>query len=119
MTTPDPLRCDRLWRNARLATLAGEGLGLVEDGVVAAASGRIVHAGPADAAPAFDAAETFDCAGRWITPGLIDCHTHLIHAGDRAHEFQLRLAGASYEEIAKAGGGIVSTMAATRAASQE
>jgi len=118
MTTPDPLRCDRLWRNARLATLAGEGLGLVEDGVVAAASGRIVHAGPADAAPAFDAAETFDCAGRWITPGLIDCHTHLIHAGDRAREFEMRLEGATYEEIARAGGGIRSTMTATRAAGE-
>ena len=58
-----------------------------------------------------------DCAGRWITPGLIDCHTHLVHAGNRAHEFELRLAGASYEEIARAGGGIVSTMKATRAAS--
>jgi len=118
MTTPAPLRCDRLWRNAGLATLAGEGLGLVEDGVVAAASGRIVYAGPANAAPAFDAAETFDCAGRWITPGLIDCHTHLIHAGNRAREFEMRLEGATYEEIARAGGGIRSTMTATRAAGE-
>jgi imidazolonepropionase len=60
--------------------------------------------------PSLDAAETIDCAGRWITPGLIDCHTHLVHGGDRAHEFELRLAGASYEEIARAGGGIVSTV---------
>ncbi|POA78121.1 imidazolonepropionase, partial [Pseudomonas protegens] len=58
-----------------------------------------------------------DLEGRWVTPGLIDCHTHLVYAGDRAHEFELRLAGASYEAIAKAGGGIVSTMSATRAAS--
>jgi imidazolonepropionase len=58
------------------------------------------------------------CDGRWITPGLIDCHTHLVHAGDRAHEFELRLAGASYEEIARAGGGIASTVTATRAASE-
>ena len=54
-----------------------------------------------------------------MTPGLIDCHTHLVHAGDRAHEFELRLAGASYEEIARAGGGIVSTVQATRAASED
>jgi imidazolonepropionase len=118
MTTPDHSRCDRLWRNARLMTCAGEGLGVVEDGVVAARDGRIVYAGPARDAPPFDAAETIDCAGRWITPGLIDCHTHLIHAGDRAREFEMRLDGATYEEIARAGGGIRSTMAATRSASE-
>ena len=110
------MRCDRIWRNARLATLAGAGL--VEDGVVAARDGRIVYAGAAGEAPALEADETINCEGRWITPGLIDPHTHLIHAGDRAQEFELRLAGASYEEIARAGGGIVSTMAATRGASQ-
>lgn len=113
------MRCDRIWRNARLATLAGPGLGEVEDGVVAARDGRILYAGAADEAPTLDAMETVDCQGRWITPGLIDPHTHLIFGGDRAHEFELRLAGASYEEIAKAGGGIVSTMKATRAASED
>jgi imidazolonepropionase len=118
MTTPDHPRCDRLWRNARLMTCAGEGLGIVEDGMVAARDGRIAYAGPASAAPAFDVAETIDCADRWITPGLIDCHTHLIHAGDRAREFEMRLDGATYEEIARAGGGIRSTMTATRAASE-
>src|SRR5260221_5555193 len=114
------LRCDRIWRNARLATLAPErwGLGEVEDGLIAAQDGRIVHAGPADAAPDVDAPEIIDLDGRWILPGLIDGHTHLIHGGDRAAEFELRLAGASYEEIARAGGGIVSTMTATRAASE-
>ncbi|AGH48062.1 imidazolonepropionase [Sphingomonas sp. MM-1] len=112
--------CDRLWRNARLATLAPglPGLGEVEDGLVACRDGLILYAGPAADAPAFNAIETIDCEGRWITPGLIDCHTHLVHGGDRAHEFELRLAGASYEEIARAGGGILSTMAATRAASE-
>ncbi|QEH78832.1 imidazolonepropionase [Sphingomonas sp. C8-2] len=112
------MRCDRLWRDARLATMAGNGLGIVEDGVVAASGGRILYAGSAADAPAFDPerAETLD--GRWITPGLIDCHTHLVHGGDRAHEFELRLAGASYEEIARAGGGIVSTMRATRNADE-
>ena len=63
--------------------------------------------------------EIVDCEGRWITPGLIDCHTHLVYAGNRAREFEMRLAGASYEEIARAGGGILSTVKATRAASEE
>ncbi|MDZ3833524.1 MAG: imidazolonepropionase [Sphingopyxis sp.] len=112
------MRCDRLWRHARLATMAGPDMGLIEDGLIAAIDGRIAYAGPAADAPAFDAAERIDCEGRWITPGLIDCHTHIVHAGNRAHEFELRLEGASYEEIARAGGGIVSTMRATRAASE-
>ncbi|HEU4959813.1 MAG TPA: imidazolonepropionase [Sphingomonas sp.] len=110
--------CDRVWHNARLATMAGEGLGEVADGVIASRDGRIVFAGTAAEAPAFDTRERTDCERRWITPGLIDCHTHLVYAGDRAQEFELRLAGASYEEIARAGGGIVSTMRATRAASE-
>ncbi|MGL3822650.1 imidazolonepropionase [Sphingopyxis sp. R3-92] len=113
------MRCDTLWKDARLATMVGNDLGVVEHGLVAAADGVIVYAGPAEDAPAFDAAETVGCDGRWITPGLIDCHTHLIHAGDRAREFEMRLDGASYEEIARAGGGIVSTMRATREASEE
>ncbi|MEG3089535.1 imidazolonepropionase [Sphingomonas sp. PB4P5] len=114
-------RCDRLWKNARLATMVagGDGLGIVNDGIVAATGGRIVFAGSAAGAPALDAAETVDCGGRWITPGLVDCHTHLVYAGNRAHEFELRLAGASYEEIARAGGGIASTVEATRAASED
>jgi len=112
------MRCDRVWHNARLVTMAGGGLGETEEGLIASRDGRIVYAGPAAGAPALDAAERIDCAGRWITPGLIDCHTHLIHAGDRAREFEMRLEGASYEEIARAGGGIISTMQATRAASE-
>lgn len=115
------MRCDRVWTKARLATLAPDrpGLGVAEDGVVAVRDGVILYADSADDAPAFEAAEVIDCEGRWITPGLIDPHTHLVFGGDRAHEFELRLAGASYEEIARAGGGIVSTMKATRAASQD
>ena len=114
------MRCDRVWRNARIATMAPDrpGLGEVQDGVIAARDGVIAYAGSRADAPMLDAAEVIDCGGRWITPGLIDCHTHLIHAGDRAQEFERRLAGASYEEIARAGGGILSTVAATRAASQ-
>lgn len=98
--------------------MTGEGLGVVEDGVVASSEGRIVFAGSSADASTLAADATIDCEGRWITPGLIDCHTHLVHAGDRAQEFELRLAGASYEEIARAGGGIVSTMRQTRAASE-
>ncbi|PXA84118.1 imidazolonepropionase [Nostoc sp. 3335mG] len=113
------MRCDRLWSDARLATMTGDGLGIVDRGVIASVDGRIAYAGPAADAPAFEAAEAIACDGRWITPGLIDCHTHLVHGGDRAHEFELRLAGASYEEIARTGGGIVSTMRATREASED
>lgn len=114
------MRFDRVWFNARLATLAGDGLGIVESGAVASRAGRIDFAGPAKNLPAgWDASERIDCEGRWITPGLVDCHTHLIYGGDRAHEFELRLKGASYEEIARAGGGIVSTVKTTRAASED
>ncbi len=116
MNSESVLSCDRLWQNARLATMAASGV--VEDGVIACQDSQIVYVGSRTEAPAFRAAEVVDCARRWITPGLIDCHTHLVHASDRAHEFELRLAGASYEEIALAGGGIVSTMKATRAASE-
>jgi imidazolonepropionase len=114
-------RFDRIWLNARLATVRQDmpGLGVIEDGLIASRDGRIIFAGgradfPSDA----DAVERIDCAGRWITPGLVDCHTHLVFGGNRAHEFELRLQGASYEEIARAGGGIVSTVAATRAAGE-
>lgn len=116
------MKVDRLWRNARLATLnpAAAGLGLVERGAIAATDGRIAFAGSETDLPSgMDAAETIDCEGRWITPGLIDCHTHLVFGGDRAREFEMRLAGASYEEIARAGGGIVSTVKATRSASED
>lgn len=115
------MRCDRLWHNARLATLApGQpGLGEVEHGLIACLEGRIAYVGPVRDAPALEADERVDCEGRWVTPGLIDCHTHLVHGGNRAHEFEMRLGGASYEEIASAGGGILSTVAATREASEE
>ena len=123
VTTAEASGADRLWRNARLATLAPHrsGLGTVERGAVAARNGRIVYAGPERDMPAEfrDAASVTDCEGRWITPGLIDCHTHLVHAGDRAREFEMRLAGASYEEIARAGGGIVSSVAALRGADED
>lgn len=111
------MRCDRLWRNARIATCAADrpGLGIVENGMIACQDGRIIWAGAEADAPIFEAVETIDCAGRWITPGLVDCHTHLIFGGDRSDEFARRLAGESYETIAREGGGIRATMRATRA----
>src|SRR6266700_8450746 len=113
---------DTIWLDARLATLAPDrpGLGVIERGAVATKDGRIAFAGAvADLPTGWDARQRVALDGRWITPGLIDCHTHLVYAGDRAHEFELRLAGASYEEIARAGGGIISTVRATRAASED
>jgi imidazolonepropionase len=116
------MQFDTIWLDVRLATLAPgrAGLGIIEPGAVAAKDGRIAFAGPIPDLPAgWDAAERIRLDGRWVTPGLIDCHTHLVYAGNRAHEFELRLAGASYEEIARAGGGILSTVRATRAASDD
>ncbi|HKT77738.1 MAG TPA: imidazolonepropionase [Sphingobium sp.] len=113
------MECDTVWTGARLATMAGEALGVVERGLVAAKDGMIVYAGPQEDAPTLQAGQIVECEGRWITPGLIDCHTHLVHGGDRAREFEMRLDGASYEDIARAGGGILSTMRATRAASED
>ncbi|WFU01594.1 imidazolonepropionase [Rhizobium sp. CB3171] len=109
----------RLWRNARLATLREDapGLGIVEKGAILTKGGRILFAGSESDAPEIGDAETLDLEGRWVTPGLVDCHTHIVHGGNRAREFEMRLEGASYEEIARAGGGIVSSVNATRALS--
>ena len=115
--------CDRLWIDARLATLRRDrlGLGIVERGALAAKDGRIIFAGEEKELPPAmrQARETIRCDGRWITPGLIDCHTHLVHAGNRAGEFEMRLRGATYEEIARAGGGIISSVNALRAVSED
>ena len=116
------MRFDTIWLNARLATLDASlpGLGVVEHGAVAAMDGKIAFAGAMSELPTgWDARERVELDGRWITPGLIDCHTHIVHGGDRALEFEMRLAGKSYEEIARAGGGILSTVRATRAASED
>lgn len=105
-----------LLRNANVCTVAGDrGLDVIEHGAVVIEGERIAWVGPEhDLAPDLDAAE-IDCHGRLVTPGLIDCHTHLVYDGNRSHEFEMRLAGASYEEIARAGGGILSSVAATEA----
>ena len=105
-----------LWRNARLVTFADKGWGLVDDGALLVEGEQIVWIGKSADAPTAHA--EVDCAGALITPGLIDAHTHLIYAGHRAREFELRLEGASYEEIARAGGGIRSTVHATREADE-
>ncbi|MCW5749509.1 MAG: imidazolonepropionase [Alphaproteobacteria bacterium] len=114
---------DGLWLNANLATMAGaEPYGAIADGALAVRGGRIAWIGRRADLPGRPqelAARLHDAEGGWITPGLVDCHTHLVHAGDRAREFELRLQGASYEEIARAGGGILSTVAATRRAGEE
>lgn len=109
----------RLWTNARIATLAeaAPGLGVIEPGAILAEGDRIAWVGKMDDVPtAANDAARIDVDGRWVTPGLIDCHTHLVYGGDRALEFEMRLAGASYEAIARAGGGIMSSVRATRAA---
>jgi len=112
---------DRVWLNAHLATMDGPAeapLGAIKDGAVAVRDGRIAWIGRRADLPG-PAAVTTDCEGAWLLPGLIDCHTHLVFGGDRAAEFEQRLAGATYEEIARAGGGIFSSVRATRAASEE
>ena len=111
----------KLYKNATLALLPdGGGYGLLENGVLLIEGGSIAYAGPVEEAPvvAHDV-EIEDLAGRLVTPGLVDCHTHLIYGGSRANEFEMRLNGATYEEIARAGGGIFSTVKATREASDE
>ena len=108
-----------LLTHATLATMT-DGYGMVSDAAVAIEGARIAWAGPMAALPsAYRAFPAHDLKGRLVTPGLIDCHTHAVHAGHRAVEFELRLKGASYEEIARAGGGILSTVTATRAASED
>lgn len=112
------MHCDTLWYNAHLITVDGPDLGIIQDGVIAATDGRIVHVGAADSEAHLQPAQRIDAGKRWISPGLIDCHTHLVYAGNRAGEFEQRLQGVSYADIARAGGGIVSTVRATRAASE-
>ncbi|MEO4042870.1 imidazolonepropionase [Hoeflea sp. CAU 1731] len=113
---------DFVLKNARIATMTDNGApyGLIDNGAVAIKDGRIAWVGPSDAIPAdYAGLETEELDGRLVTPALIDCHTHIVAGGNRANEFEMRLNGASYEEVARAGGGIVSTVKATRAASED
>ncbi len=114
---------DDLWINGRLARMTEKDgpYGAVADGAIAATGGKIAWVGARGdlpGRPEILAREVHDLAGSWLTPGLIDCHTHIVHGGDRAQEFELRLKGATYEEIARAGGGIRSTVARTREADE-
>lgn len=115
------VRVDKIWRNARIATMEDNGLdyGEIASGLIAAKDGKIAWVGPETDRPNLVATETIDLEGRWVTPGLIDCHTHLVYGGNRSAEFAQRLHGATYEQIAKAGGGIASTVEATRAVDKE
>ena len=107
---------DLLLTDAHVATMCAgvAGYGAIENAAIAIADGQIDWVGPASELPESDPAETRSLAGRWVTPALIDCHTHLVFGGDRSSEFEQRLRGVSYEEIARAGGGIMSTVMATR-----
>ncbi len=110
------VKVDTVWRNARIATMESGAApyGEINGGTIVAEDGKIVWVGADQEVPAFSADKITDLDGRWVTPGLIDCHTHLVYGGNRAREFEQRLNGATYEEISNAGGGIVSTVKATR-----
>ncbi len=123
MTTPDfSGRIDSLWLDGRFASMAGKTTYcILEKGAMAVDNGRIVWLGPQESLPkdaAAKARSTYCLENAWVTPGLIDCHTHLVYAGNRAREFEMRLNGATYEEIARAGGGIISTVTAVRSATE-
>ena len=109
---------DLVLTDANIATMCdgGEPYGVIEGAALAVAGGKIEWIGPQSELPLHESAKSQSVHGRWLTPALIDCHTHLVFGGDRAEEFELRLNGASYEEIARAGGGIRSTVNATRGA---
>ena len=111
---------DLLLADLHLATMTGEGYGIVRDAAVGVAGDRIAWVGRARDLPADASAQRrIACGGRWATPGLVDCHTHLVYAGNRANEFEQRLHGTTYTDIARAGGGIHATIRATRATSAE
>ena len=111
------LHFDTLFINANLATMdpsIDAPYGAIESGALGVKDGRITWIGTMEELPEYEADKTHDCGGEWMTPGLVDCHTHLVFGGNRAREFEQRLEGASYEDIAKSGGGILSTVENTR-----
>jgi imidazolonepropionase len=118
----DTASFDGLLLGAHLVTLDGADYGVIEDGALGWTDGVLTYVGPRSALPTDVESltgEVIETDGGWVTPALVDCHTHVVFAGDRAHEFELRLQGASYEEIARAGGGILSTVRAVRAAGED
>jgi len=112
---------DSVWLDVNLATINETDYGMIENGALLIKEGKIAWLGPRSELPEFDVLATplYQGKGGWITPGLIDCHSHIVYGGNRAKEFEMRLEGASYQEIAAAGGGIISTVKATRAADRE
>ena len=116
------MKADWLIENVHIATMRCRDetpYGAISDGLLAVSEGRIAWVGERREAPPFGGAERIDGHRGWVTPGLIDCHTHLVYGGDRTREFELRQGGKSYADIARSGGGIASTVAATRAASED
>ena len=111
---------DRLITDCHVAAMTegGAPYGAIEDAAILIKDGRIAWVGPRADLPVHKAVETDRLGGRWVTPGLIDCHTHIVFGGDRSREFEMRLEGAGYEEIARAGGGILSSVRATRDADE-
>lgn len=122
LMSADSSNWQTLWTNCHIATMnnGSKDYGVIENGALAIANGKIAWIGLEAELPDYDneKVNVINAKGRWLTPGLIDCHTHIVYGGSRANEFEMRLEGATYEEIANAGGGIVSTVAATRTASE-
>lgn len=118
MTQDSFMKLDSLWRNAHVATMANGRYSVIENAAIGVVGGRITWIGEAHDLPAYETQAEHDLGGGWVTPGLIDCHTHLVFGGNRAGEFEQRLNGVSYQEIAKQGGGIASSVKATRDASE-
>lgn len=109
---------DSLWKNAHAATMEGGRYSIIKDVAIGVVKGRTVWIGEENTLPLYQANIEHDLGGGWLTPGLIDCHTHLVFGGNRARDFEQRLNGVSYQEIAKQGGGIASSVKATRGANE-
>ena len=109
----------QVWRNCHVATMADGAYSAVEHAAIVTRADRIEWVGPEAELPSVDVAHAHDLGGAWVTPGLIDCHTHLVFGGNRSVEFEQRLQGVDYATIAAQGGGIASTVRATRQASED
>ena len=109
----------QVWRNCHAATMQGGAYSIIERAAIVTEDGRIAWIGPEAEMPLDGSAAVQDLGGAWVTPGLVDCHTHLVFGGNRSLEFEQRLQGVDYAEIAARGGGIASTVRATRAATED